>query len=153
YKAAGSYYRAGAAGATDILFPRWKGFVEAQRNLPRNVAGVCVDGPEPAPWRLLARRISQHASACVSNRSSKHAVRPRYGDAAPVVRLWRSVAAPVVSIRPLLLDPAGESCVVRLKKDVAGLRVGGHAAPVDAAIAREDDGAARRRVFFMEEER
>src|SRR5262249_35810893 len=71
----------------------------------------------------------------------------------PVVRLRRSIAASVITVRPLLFDPSAQSGVVRLQVDVSGFGIGRHSTPVRTAISREDDRASRRSALFMEKKR
>src|SRR5262249_39889731 len=74
-------------------------------------------------------------------------------DAAAIVRLRGPIHTAVIAVRPLLLHPTAQRCIVRLNEYVAKFRVCRHAAPVWTAVARKDDRAARRRAFLMEKER
>src|SRR5262249_4741417 len=145
--------RTGASRAADVLFAGRQRFVNSKRGHPSDVAGICVNRPQLCPGWFLARSIAQHAAVLIPNRRSKAVIRTGTIDAAAIVRLRGSIPTAVIAVRPLLLHPTAQRCIVRLNEYVAKFRVCRHAAPVWTAVPRKDDRAARRRAFLMEKER
>src|SRR5262249_52758213 len=76
HKSSGSHDRAGAAGSSDILFACRQRFIQTQRHLPGDVAGVRVHGPQAPPWWFLTRRVSDGLSTGILNWSGKPVIRP-----------------------------------------------------------------------------
>src|SRR5207249_405492 len=68
HKPSGCHDRAGAAGSAGVLLANRERFVQAKRRLPCNLTAVCIYRPEPAPRRLLARRVSDGAARRILDR-------------------------------------------------------------------------------------
>src|SRR5262245_44169884 len=135
-----------------MLLALWQSFVQSKCRDPRDVACICIDGPQPTPGWLLARCIAQHAAACVANRRGKAVVWTRAVDVASIVRLRRPVSTSIIATRPFLLDPTTERGIMRLHVNVSRLWIGRHAAPIGPAIPWKDNRAARGHALFVKEE-
>src|SRR5207237_7383557 len=84
--------RPSASGSADILFTRRQTFIESKCCHPGDGAGVRINSPESSPLWLLARGVTQHAPACITNRSCEAVIRAGTIDIAPSVWLRGSVA-------------------------------------------------------------
>src|SRR3989442_14686564 len=131
-----------------LLFRR-QCFIQAERRLPCDIAGIGIHCPEASPWWLLTRGIPNGASTRVLYWSREAVIRTRTIVRATIKRLGRAIAASIISARPLFLDPSAERRIVRLHENISCFRIRCHAAPVRPAVAGKDDSASWRCAFFM----
>src|SRR5206468_1043360 len=123
--------RTRAAASADVLLAWRQILIDPERRLPRDLAGVGVDGDQPRPWRPLTGKHDVAPGGVLAHRRRERVERTDAVDRRAVVRLLR--AHGVERIRDaglLLLDPPDKRRVVRVHIDVAGARIGGRAAPV-----------------------